>query len=100
MVVGRGEALEGSFLVEVGVKFEGNVWEEVSSGAAGAKGEANGEIGALVVVGGLRQKTLHQAVKAGGGGAKGGIEVVSDAVADLASNDRGKHGATSGQENR
>ena len=47
----------------------------------------------MVVVGGFRQKALHQPVETGGGGAKGGVEVVGNAVADLGGDYGGEHGA-------
>lgn len=78
--------------MQVGVELERNVFEKASPGAAGAKGQANGEVGALVVISGLCQKALHQPVETGSGGAKGGVEVVGNAVADLGSDYRWKHG--------
>ena len=51
MVVGRAEAGEGTFLVEVGGETEGDFWEEVACAiirtGAGAKGKADGDIGAF-----------------------------------------------------
>lgn len=78
--------------MQVGVKFEGNVFEKVGTGLTGAKGKADGEVGPLTVVGLPGQKTFHQTVEPWSGGAKGGVEVVGDAVAELGGNDGWQHG--------
>lgn len=77
--------------MEVGVKFEGNIFEEVSSGFARTEGKANGNVGSLVVVIGLMEKAIHQPVEPWSSRAKGGVEVVGNAIADLGGDDGWKH---------